>query len=276
MLSVWWLVLLCRLVSVLLMDTGRRKALFLIWLFLVWLAINLSGILAWAKLGTKMEERQTNAMQKAIDSLVEAFGDGTEEPGMNVKEDSEAGTEAGMGQDLNQRAETSDGNTEDAENSGIRTETGSVKDNVDMSGRTVLSGGTTGTERQKASDPITEEDVQNFKIPEKLSEQGIFNESDNDDTILEGDYLGTWCDETGQEAFRLTEEGAYVYIPYLDKYGDEPYKWEIITDSSVVQDGVELDIYFSGPDIAPLVYYINGYRGDYFWSIPQADVFYRQ
>ena len=73
------------------------------------------------------------------------------------------------------------------------------------------------------------------------------------DTILAGNYLGTWYDETGQESFRLTEDAAYVYIPYLDKYGDEPYKWEIVTDHSDVHEGAELDIYFSGPDIAPLV-----------------------
>ena len=222
--SIWWLILLCMLVQTLIADGMKSKGLLILWFVLVWLACNLFGILAWANLGTKMEERRTGSIQEALVDVAKALADmaDTEQPDEN--EDSTEAEE----------------------------------------------------ERQLASDPITAEQFKNFKIPEKLSEQGIFNEQDDVDTILAGNYLGTWYDETGQESFRLTEDAAYVYIPYLDKYGDEPYKWEIVTDHSDVHEGVELDIYFSGPDIAPLVYYIDGYRGDYFWSILQADVFYRQ
>ena len=222
--SIWWLILLCMLVQTLVADGRKSKGLLILWFVLVWLACNLFGILAWANLGTKMEERRTGSIQEALVDVAKALADKADAEQPDENEDSTEAEE----------------------------------------------------ERQLASDPITAEQFKNFKIPEKLSEQGIFNEQDDVDTILAGNYLGTWYDETGQEAFRLTEDAAYVYIPYLDKYGDEPYKWEIVTDHSDVHEGVELDIYFSGPDIAPLVYYIDGYRGDYFWSILQADVFYRQ
>lgn len=278
--SIWWLILLCMLVRALVADGMKSKGLLILWFVLVWLACNLIGILAWADLGTKMEERKTDSIQEALIDVAKALADmaDTEQPDMNVD-----GTEAT--DDSSSPAQENDNidanvpdNTEnqDAVRTGDDAEAGSEKNSENMSGKVILAGGTTETERQRASDPITAEQFKNFKIPEKLSEQGIFNERDDEDSILAGNYLGTWYDETGQESFRLTEDAAYVYIPYLDKYGDEPYKWEIVTDHSDVHDGVELDIYFSGPDIAPLVYYIDGYRGDYFWSILQADVFYRQ
>ena len=276
--SIWWLILLCMLVQALIADGMKSKGLLILWFVLVWLACNLFGILAWANLGTKMEERRTDSIQEALVDVAKVLADmaDTEQPDTNGDSSSPA-QENDLGQNDDVDTKASD-NTEngDAARAGDDAETDSEKKNENMSGKVILAGGATGEERQLASDPITAEQFKNFKISEKLSEQGIFNEQDDVDTILAGNYLGTWYDETGQEAFRLTEDAAYVYIPYLDKYGDEPYKWEIVTDHSDVHEGVELDIYFSGPDIAPLVYYIDGYRGDYFWSILQADVFYRQ
>lgn len=283
--SVWWLILLCMLVQTLVADGRKSKGLLILWFVLVWLACNLFGILAWANLGTKMEERRTGSIQEALVDVAKALADkaDTEQPDANgdsteAEEDSSSpAQENETGQNDDVDTKVSD-NTEngDAVRASDGADTDSGKRNENMPGKIILSGGTTEAERQRASDPITAEQFKNFKIPEKLSEQGIFNEQDDVDTILAGNYLGTWYDETGQESFRLTEDAAYVYIPYLDKYGDEPYKWEIVTDHSDVHEGVELDIYFSGPDIAPLVYYIDGYRGDCFWSILQADVFYRQ
>ena len=276
--SIWWLILLCMLVQALIADGMKSKGLLILWFVLVWLACNLFGILAWANLGTKMEERRTDSIQEALVDVAKVLADmaDTEQPDTNGDSSSPA-QENDLGQNDDVDTKASD-NTEngDAARAGDDAETDSEKKNENMSGKVILAGGATGEERQLASDPITAEQFKNFKISEKLSEQGIFNEQDDVDTILAGNYLGTWYDETGQEAFHLTEDAAYVYIPYLDKYGDEPYKWEIVTDHSDVHEGVELDIYFSGPDIAPLVYYIDGYRGDYFWSILQADVFYRQ
>lgn len=276
--SIWWLILLCMLVQTIIADGMKSKGLLILWFVLVWLACNLFGILAWANLGTKMEERRTGSIQEALVDVAKALADmaDTEQPDANGDSSSPA-QENDLGQNDDVDTKASD-NTEngDAARAGDDAETDSEKKNENMSGKVILAGGATEEDRQLASDPITAEQFKNFKIPEKLSEQGIFNEQDDVDTILAGNYLGTWYDETGQEAFRLTEDAAYVYIPYLDKYGDEPYKWEIVTDYSDVHEGVELDIYFSGPDIAPLVYYIDGYRGDYFWSILQADVFYRQ
>lgn len=276
--SIWWLILLCMLVQTLIADGMKSKGLLILWFVLVWLACNLFGILAWASLGTKMEERRTGSIQEALVDVAKALADkaDTEQPDTNG-DSSFPAQENDLGQKDDVDTKASD-NTEngDAARAGDDAETDSEKKNENMSGKVILAGGAAEEERQLASDPITAEQFKNFKIPEKLSEQGIFNEQDDVDTILAGNYLGTWYDETGQEAFRLTEDAAYVYIPYLDKYGDEPYKWEIVTDHSDVHEGVELDIYFSGPDIAPLVYYIDGYRGDYFWSILQADVFYRQ
>ena len=90
---------------------------------------------------------------------------------------------------------------------------------------------------------------------------------------MESDFLGTWYDPELGEAIRLTEDGAYVYIPYLDCFGDELYRWELV-DRSESGKCPKLAIYcFEG---GPLAYYVAGNAGDYFWCISQGQVFYRQ
>lgn len=89
------------------------------------------------------------------------------------------------------------------------------------------------------------------------------------------DFTGTWYDPEMKEAFRLTSQGAYVYIPYLDLYGDELYEWELV-DRSAQGLCPELDIYINGRDSGPLAYYVAGYRDGYFWCNLQNQIFYKQ
>lgn len=89
------------------------------------------------------------------------------------------------------------------------------------------------------------------------------------------DFTGTWYDPEMKEAFRLTSQGAYVYIPYLDLYGDELYEWELI-DRSAKGLCPELAIYINGRDSGPLAYYVAGYRDGYFWCNLQNQIFYKQ
>ncbi len=89
------------------------------------------------------------------------------------------------------------------------------------------------------------------------------------------DFTGTWYDPEMKEAFRLTGQGAYVYIPYLDLYGDELYEWELI-DRSAKGLCPELAIYINGRDSGPLAYYVAGYRDGYFWCNAQSQIFYKQ
>ena len=96
-----------------------------------------------------------------------------------------------------------------------------------------------------------------------------FNETMNQD------FTGTWYDPEMGEAIRLTSQGAYVYIPYLDLYGDELYEWELI-DRSAKGLCPELAIYFNGRDVGPLAYYVAGIRDNYFWCNAQSQIFYRQ
>ena len=93
--------------------------------------------------------------------------------------------------------------------------------------------------------------------------------------VMNQDFIGTWYNPELGEAIRLTEEWAYVYIPYLDEYGDTPYEWELI-DRSDRHLCPELAIYISGKDAGPLAYYVAGFRDDYFWCNSQMQLFYRQ
>ena len=78
-----------------------------------------------------------------------------------------------------------------------------------------------------------------------------------------------------KESIRLEKDGAYVYIPYLDYYGDRLCEWELL-DHSDYGNCKQLNIYVAGRDVGPLVYYINGATEEYFWCKDQAEVFYKQ
>lgn len=102
-----------------------------------------------------------------------------------------------------------------------------------------------------------------------------YDKFDDFTDIMNQDFTGTWYDPEAGEAIRLTNEGAYVYIPYLEEYGNIQYEWELI-DRSDRNLCPELAIYISGKEAGPLAYYVAGFRGDYFWCNAQGQIFYRQ
>ncbi len=104
--------------------------------------------------------------------------------------------------------------------------------------------------------------------------QGETSTFDDFSTTMEGDFTGIWYDPDMGEAIWLTDDGAYVYIPFLELFGDELYEWELIDRS---ERGLcpELAIYYGGRDVGPLAYYVGGISEEYFWCVSQGQVFYR-
>lgn len=121
--------------------------------------------------------------------------------------------------------------------------------------------------------PITAEEYATFKKtcdgPQNTNIMQDINE------LMKKDYTGTWYDPQNSESIRLTPEGAYVYIPYLDEYGDKKYEWELI-DRSARGACPQLAIYFNGRECGPLSYYVAGYGDGYFYGKSQGYVFYKQ
>ncbi len=124
-------------------------------------------------------------------------------------------------------------------------------------------------------DNILPEEYDSFEATVDAQDAEGFNKFDDFNDTMNQDFIGTWYDPELGEAIRLTEEWAYVYIPYLDEYGDTPYEWELI-DRSDRNLCPELAIYYLGTDNSPLVYYVAGFREDYFWCNSQMQIFYRQ
>jgi hypothetical protein len=91
---------------------------------------------------------------------------------------------------------------------------------------------------------------------------------------MHSDFAGTWYDPELGEAIRLTETEAFVYIPYLDLYGDTGYPWRLVDRS---EEGkcpkLSIDCFDNG---ASLAYYVAGNTGEYFWCVSQGQLFYRQ
>lgn len=119
---------------------------------------------------------------------------------------------------------------------------------------------------------ITEEEYNTFS---KTCEAADASGFDDFEETLNQDYLGTWYDPEMGDAIRLYEDGAYVYIPYLNEYGDVFYEWEVM-DRSARGLCPELAIYINGRDAGPLAYYVAGYRDGYFYGSVQSFVFYKQ
>ena len=248
--SVWWLILLCRLAFSLPGKNKNGKGLLILELILICISLNLFGVIAWANIGTKMQDRRSSMLEDLLTEtgLIQSetdAADRSEENAPSVSEDTEAN------------------NTKTYQTGGSDS-----MDSWDVDEERSAS--------EAAKGPITAEEFDGFLIPEKLSEQRIFDKQDEEAHIISGDYIGTWCDEYKQESFRLTKDGAYVYIPFLDLYGDTLCEWELVTEDSAVGYMPALKIYYAGRDVGPLVYYINGYDDDYFWCTDQAEVFYRQ
>lgn len=137
--------------------------------------------------------------------------------------------------------------------------------------RTIEEEQLTATENEVTQE-ITAQEYDTFtKTADAVDASGF----DDFDQTMNQDFTGTWYDPEMKEAFRLTSQGAYVYIPYLDLYGDDLYEWELI-DRSAKGLCPELAIYINGRDSGPLAYYVAGYRDGYFWCNAQSQIFYRQ
>ncbi len=132
-----------------------------------------------------------------------------------------------------------------------------------------------GTKTSSLNDfgPITTEEYNSFK---KTSDDTVdTNKMQDIAALMTKDYTGTWYDPSNGEAIRLTSEGAYVYIPYLDMYGDTLYQWKLV-DRSAKGACPMLEIKCWGPDTGGLAYYVAGYNGNYFYGKLQGYVFYKQ
>lgn len=98
------------------------------------------------------------------------------------------------------------------------------------------------------------------------------------DVTEENLYAVWYCPEDGVSpgtVLILSADGARVYSPLLDRYGDRLYAWEV-TDRSASGLCPALKIYFHGTDTGPLTYYIAGLEPEYFWCNSQQTIFYRQ
>ena len=124
-------------------------------------------------------------------------------------------------------------------------------------------------------DTISPEEYASFSATSDAIDAKDFDTFDDFADTMKQNFIGTWYDPELGEAIRLTEEGAYVYIPYLDEYGDTLYEWELI-DRSDRNLCPQLSIYILGRDAGPLAYYVAGFRDDYFWCNSQMQIFYRQ
>ena len=132
-----------------------------------------------------------------------------------------------------------------------------------------------GTKTSSLNDfgPITTEDYNSFK---KTCDDTVdTNKMQDIAALMTKDYTGTWYDPSNGEAIRLSSEGAYVYIPYLDMYGDTLYQWKLV-DRSAKGACPMLEIKCWGPDTGGLAYYVAGYNGNYFYGKLQGYVFYKQ
>lgn len=129
-------------------------------------------------------------------------------------------------------------------------------------------------EGQMLTQGITDEEFAAFGVTVPDAGQKAKGFRDFDET-LHSSFLGTWYDPEAGEALRITEDGAYVYIPYLGLWGEELCPWELI-DRSERGKVPMLAIYCFGEDGGPLAYYVAGNTGDYFWCVSQGQLFYRQ
>lgn len=121
--------------------------------------------------------------------------------------------------------------------------------------------------------PITTEEYNSFK---KTCDDTVdTNKMQDIAALMTKDYTGTWYDPSNGEAIRLSSEGAYVYIPYLDMYGDTLYQWKLV-DRSAKGACPMLEIKCWGPDTGGLAYYVAGYNENYFYGKLQGYVFYKQ
>lgn len=165
--------------------------------------------------------------------------------------------------------------SESAAENGIESE---VESTIESTAESMAESGELADEESESTDApvvpmaITEEEYSTFSKTCEVADAAGF---DDFEETLSQDYLGTWYDPEMGDAIRLYEDGAYVYIPYLNEYGDVFYEWEIM-DRSARGLCPELAIYINGRDAGPLAYYVAGYRDGYFYGSVQSFVFYKQ
>ncbi len=127
--------------------------------------------------------------------------------------------------------------------------------------------------------PFDPAQIADFSTGADISAAAGFQSWGDFSLITEENLYGTWycpsdADET-EAVLILSPEGAYVYFPLLDCFGDQLYTWEV-EDRSASGLCPALKIYISGPDSGPLAWYIAGLTPEYFWCNSQQDIFYRQ
>lgn len=123
--------------------------------------------------------------------------------------------------------------------------------------------------------PITEEEINAFKITCEADDALGFENFDDFDDIMEASFVGTWYDPVNNEALRIFEDGCYIYMPWLEEYGDHLYEWEL-KDRSDRGLCPMMEIYYEGREIPGIAYYIGGKRENYFWCNAQQALFYKQ
>jgi hypothetical protein len=126
---------------------------------------------------------------------------------------------------------------------------------------------------QSSAPVITQEEYESFGVTVQGAEKKARGFRDFSET-MNSDFVGTWYDPELGEAIRLTETEAFVYIPYLELYGDTGYPWRLVDRS---EEGkcpkLSIDCFENG---ASLAYYVAGNTGEYFWCVSQGQLFYRQ
>ncbi|SDB40673.1 hypothetical protein SAMN02910298_02001 [Pseudobutyrivibrio sp. YE44] len=121
--------------------------------------------------------------------------------------------------------------------------------------------------------PITAEEFATFK--KTCEGPKNTNKFMNFADLMKRDYTGTWYSPEDNCAMRLTAEGAYLYYPLLDYYGDTLYTWDV-TDRSANGLCPMLVVHTFGADQPGITYYIAGATDNYFYGSIQGYVFYRQ
>jgi hypothetical protein len=127
---------------------------------------------------------------------------------------------------------------------------------------------------ESQGDGITPAEYDSFGVTVEDAKENAVGFRDFEET-MHSSFLGTWYDPEMGEALRITEEGAYVYIPYLELYGDTLYSWELV-DRTEEGKCPKLSIRCFGEDGPGLAYYVGGNTGEYFWCVSQEQLFYRQ
>ena len=126
---------------------------------------------------------------------------------------------------------------------------------------------------QSSAPVITQEEYESFGVTVQGAEKKAKGFRDFAET-MHSDFIGTWYDPELGEAIRLTETEAFVYIPYLDLYGDTGYPWRLVDRSGEGKcPKLSIDCFENG---ASLAYYVAGNTGEYFWCVSQGQLFYRQ